>query len=159
MRIPRLLFVVGALAVSACGDDGVGPKRGDSTTTELTCAGSGGRTDCTIPLAGKTSFSITVESIGCEAQGNVLRIVSPTAETLSSNACALPSGQKWDFASGGSAPFSAAAVLNLSVTAKFFSDPPSLELTTVEAGTKWRVVFEDGYDADFNDVVLLITST
>lgn len=156
MRTPRVLFVVAALLVLACGgDNAVGPKPGDTTTTELTCAASGGSTSCTIPIAGKSSFSITVESIGCEARGNVLRVVSPSARELSGDACYLSAGSRYDFPG----PFPAAAALNMSVTAKYFSFPPSLQVTTVQEGSKWRIVFEDGYDSDFNDVVLLVTTT
>ena len=158
MRTPRVLLVAAALVLAACGgDSGTGPKQGDTTTTELTCAGSGGKTNCTIPISGKTSFTITVESTGCEAVGNILRIVSPEAMTLSDNACALAPGKSWDF-TAPSGTFSTSAALNLSVTAKFFSAPPTLHVTTVEEGKKWRVVFEDGYDTDYNDVILIVTA-
>lgn len=159
MRIPRIALLAGAVVLAACGggDKTTGLKNGDPTTTALSCAGSGGKTACTIPIAGKTSFTITVESTGCEARGNILRVISPVDSTLSSDACFLTAGQHWDFtAPGGS--FAGAAALNLNVTAKYFGNPPQLQLTTLEANKRWRVIFEDGYDTDFNDVILVITA-
>lgn len=159
MRIPRIALAVAAIVVAACGGDkATGPKPGDQTTTALTCAGSGGKTNCTIPIAGKTGFTITVESTGCEARGNILRVISPVDSTLSSDACFLTPGQHWDFTAPGGT-FAGAAALNLNVTAKYFGNPPQLQLTTLEANKRWRVIFEDGYDTDFNDVILVITAT
>jgi hypothetical protein len=158
MRISRIALAAAVVLAACGGDKATGPKPGDQTTTELTCAGSGGKTNCTIPIAGKTNFTIVVESIGCEAQGNVLRIVAPTAETLSDNACSLTPGKTWNF-TAPTGTFSSGAALNLNVTAKYFADPPTLQLSTVEEGKKWRVVFEDGYDKDYNDVILLVTAS
>ena len=159
MRISRIaLAVTASLALAACGGDkATGPKPGDQTTTSLSCAGSGGKTACTIPIAGKTSFTITVESTGCEARGNILRVISPVDSTLSTDACYLTAGQHWDFTAPGGT-FSAAAALNLNVTAKYFANPPQLQVTTLDPNKRWRVIFEDGYDTDFNDVILIITA-
>ena len=159
MRLSRIALAVAATLLAACGGDkATGPKPGDQTTTPLTCAGSGGKTNCTIPISGKTHFTIAVVSTDCEANGNILRIISPTMETLSEDACALEPGKSWSFTGPNGQPFSTAAALNLNVTAKFFKDPPSLQVTTLEAGKRWQVVFEDGYDADYNDVILVVTA-
>jgi hypothetical protein len=161
MSISRVLLVAGGtLLLAACGggDKGTGPKPGETVITKLSCAGgSGGATACTIPLTGASSFTIETVSTDCEARGNILRITSPSDQLLSEDACNLAKSatkEKWTFPG----PFNAAAVLNMSVTAKYFDFPPSLRVTEEVKNTQWRVVFEDGYDTDYNDVILRVVA-
>lgn len=152
MSTRRVVLVFAALFFGACkGDKGVGP--GETTTTTLTCAGTGGSTSCTIPLSGASKLTIEVVSTACQAHGNLLRVVTPTANELSRDACYLSVGTKWDF----SGPFTGTASLNMSVTSQSFEFPPSLTVTG--AAPTWQIIFEDGYDADQNDVILRVTTT
>ena len=152
MRVPRLILAAGALlvGVSAC-KNSTGPKTGETTISTLSCSGSGGTAACTIPLSGASNFEIEVISISCEARGNILKLVAPTDEVLTEDACYMPAGTKWK----RQGPFTAAAALNMSVTSKFFQDPPSLRLTA-NGAQEWTIVFEDGYDKDFNDVIMKV---
>ena len=152
MRVSRLILAVGALlvGVSAC-KNSTGPKEGETTISTLSCSGSGGTTACTIPLTGASNFEIELISSSCEARGNILKLVAPAEEVLTEDACYVPAGTKWKRAG----PFSASASLNMSVTSKFFQDPPSLRVTPNSA-QEWTIVFEDGYDKDFNDVIMKV---
>jgi len=148
MRVPRLILAVGALLVgtSAC-KNSTGPKEGETTNTTLSCSNGA----CTIPLNGASNFEIELVSTSCEARGNVLKLIAPIDEVLTSDACYVTPGTKWKKIG----PYGTSASLNMSVTSKFFQDAPSLKVTP-NGTNEWTVVFEDGYDKDFNDVILKV---
>jgi len=60
-------------------------------------------------------------------------------------------GKVWDY----STPINPAGTeINIEIDSDQFASPPSLRVTGTYPA--WTVDFEDGYDTDFNDVVLAV---
>jgi hypothetical protein len=148
MRAPILLLSLAAL-VAGCGgaDD---PTR---TTSSLTCAGG---VSCTLILEEAGGFTIELQSNDCVAVETAVRLTAPAsvATTLMSDACRETSGRVWDF-SPPTQSFAAGTEINMEVTADQFASPPSL---TVSGDQAWTVRFEDGFDTDADDIVLIVTA-
>ena len=159
MRLPRsLAAAAGALALvtAACSDKGgTDPNQGKPTTTAMTCDnGSGQSVACDIPLTNAKSFTITLVSIDCKAHDNVLTLVKPKESVLTTDGCYAQPGQQWTF----DGPFQSAATMAMTVKSQTFENKPQLKVTRVTSASvpTGTVVFEDGYDTDFNDLIFKV---
>jgi hypothetical protein len=146
-----LSFAATLLLLAGC-EEGTTDTRPREVTT--TCAANPDDPGCKLVLAGRSRFEVTLESTECNARGNIVKIAEPASRTLTSNACYATAGTKW----GPYGPHDAGTRIVLAVDAPLLSyanNPPSLRVETA-GEQQWRVLFEDGYDQDFNDVILLI---
>lgn len=135
-----------ALAATACDN---GPK--NPVDTGL-CRQPGSTISC--PAAGvAANFEITLVSTSCTARATTITVTEPVSMKLTGNACYEPNGKKWTVAST-SGSFPAGTQLNFTITSDQTRSTPGFHLTEVTPGTEWTIVFEDGGDVDFNDVVL-----
>jgi len=118
-------------------------------TVGLTCgAASGTSIPCDIQLGSATAFRVTLVSTECKALANVVRLTKPTEATLTTDACHETIGKFWDFT------MSANSLAAISITGGEERSGPQLQ---VEGTTSpWTIRYEDGYDTDYNDIVLRI---
>jgi hypothetical protein len=157
MRLTPLLATLGAvvIAATACKNKSpVEPKPGQPVVTTMTCdKGNGQITACEIPLTNAGSFTITLNSTDCLAHGNVLQVTKPTPIELTADGCYEQLGKEWAF----TGPFAGSATMAMTVTSRSYDHPPQLKVTQNPADpSTWTVVFEDGYDSDFNDMVFTV---
>ena len=152
MRVQPLLLPLLALSygftLAACAGPGDLPR----VTSQLECDTGGGQASlCTLTLTAPAGFKFNLTTGSCDALNTEIRLVSPVAETLTSDACREPVGTVWDY----STPINPAGTeVNLEIDSDQFASPPSLRVTG--AYPAWTVRFEDGYDTDFDDVVLTV---
>lgn len=152
MRVRPLLLPIIALSfgftLAACSGADDPPR----VTTQLECETGGGQTSlCTLTLTAPAGYKITLTSRSCDAINNEIRLTSPVTATLTTDACREPVGKLWDY----SQPINPAGTeIAIEVDSDQFANPPGLRVT----GTypTWNVAFEDGYDTDFNDLVLTV---
>jgi hypothetical protein len=122
--------------------------------TSLTCADAshpGEFVTCTIDLTeAVSSFEVVLESTSCTAHGNIFRITSPVQGTLTTDGCYEADGKKLPFPG----PFAAGTKIHAEVEAPLLQQAPRLHV----AGEYpvWTLTFEDGEDADFNDLVMTL---
>jgi hypothetical protein len=147
MRAPILWLSLAALAGCAGADP---PQR---TTSTLTCAGG---VACTLELAEAGGFTIELVSSDCVAVETTVRLTAPAAvaQTLMSDACRETAGRVWDFSPPDNV-FPAGTEINMEVTADQFANPPELEVTGDQV---WTIRYEDGFDVDFDDLILVVTA-
>lgn len=156
----RVLATVAVLSLSglgACKDAGeiTGPPAGAPiVSTPLQCGTPGGPlTPCTLPLIEKARFEVTLVSSSCAARGNKIRLVLPQDQLLSSDACYEPVGTVWRF----DGPFQPGSKVDFAVEAAPLPSPAELRVTG--AYPQWTVIFEDGGDADYDDVIIEVKAT
>lgn len=152
MRMPPLVLPILALSfgftLGACAGADDLPR----VTSQLECETGGGQTSlCTLTLAEPAGFKITLTTGNCDALNTEIRLVSPTTVPLTTDACREPVGTVWDYSTP---PYAAGTEINIEVDSDQFANPPSLRVTG--AFPAWSVEFEDGYDTDFDDVVLSV---
>lgn len=151
-QVPVLALLV---ALSACSgaDD---PER---VTSTLDCRppGSGTAVPCSLTLQEPGGFRLTVVSVDCIARETVVTITSPesVAGDVLTNACEASPGETFDFDDNGQ-PFAAGTVIDLVFTSDQFASPPGIRVTGDYP--EWRINFEDGFDIDFNDLILTVTA-
>jgi hypothetical protein len=151
MRVPPLCFPILALSfgftLAACAGADL-PR----VTSQLECDTGGGQTSqCTLTLTDPAGYRITLTNGNCDALNTEIRLVSPIRVPLTTDACRATVGTVWDY----STPINPAGTeINLEIDSDQFANPPSLRVTG--AYPSWEVSFEDGYDIDFNDVVLTV---
>jgi hypothetical protein len=151
MRVPPLVLPILALSfgftLAACAGADL-PR----VTSRLECETGGGQTSrCTLTLTEPAGFKITLTTGSCDALNTEIRLVSPITEPLTTDACQEPVGTIWDH----STPINPAGTeIDIEIDSDQFASPPSLRVTG--AYPLWTVDFEDGYDTDFNDVVLTV---
>jgi PKD repeat protein len=124
-------------------------------TTSLTCAdaaGPGGFVACTLRLEEPAGFKVLLDSHSCVAHGNVFRVTAPAIDTLTVDGC---------YAAGGSelalpGPFPAGTEIAAEVTAPLLSKAPALRVSGQYP--EWTLNYEDGGDADFDDMVMTVTA-
>jgi hypothetical protein len=140
------------LALSACsGDGGNGPGTGVPVTSGLTCEQPGGTfQECQLVLSGASGFRVVLVSTSCVATGNTIRISQPVSGALTSNACYEPAGREFRF----DGPFPAGTAIDLQIQSFEQANPAALRVAG--AYPSWTLNFEDGADADFNDVVMTV---
>ena len=154
MRVQPLLLPILALSfgftLAACSGAGDPPR----VTSQLQCDTGGGQTStCTLTLTAPAGYKITLASRSCDAINNQIRLTSPITATITPDACREPLGTVWDY----STPINPAGTqIAIEVDSDQFANPPGLH---VEGSyPSWTVSFEDGYDTDFNDLVLTVTA-
>lgn len=152
MRASPLLLPVLALSFGftlvACSGAGDLPR----VTSHLECDTGQGQTSlCTLTLTAPAGFRITLTTGRCDAINTEIRLVSPVTEPLTTDACREAVGTVWDY----STPINPAGTeINIEIDSDQFASPPSLRVSG--AYPTWTVNFEDGYDTDFDDVVLTV---
>lgn len=154
MRVQPLLFPILALSfgftLAACAGAGDPPR----VTTGLRCDAGGGQTQqCTLVLTAPAGYTITLTTNSCDAINDEIDLTSPVSAVLTTDACREPNGRLWDY----STPINPAGTeINIVFSSDQFANPPGTQVTG--AYPSWTVNFEDGGDADFNDVVLTIAA-
>lgn len=150
MRAPILLLALAAVVATGCSgaDD---PER---TTSTLTCEDG---ESCTLTLAQAGGFIIELQSSDCVAVDTEVRLTAPAdvAQVLMSDACTEADGREWEFGLEDGEEFAAGTEINLSITADQFASPPQL---LVSGNQTWTVRYEDGFDTDQDDLILLVTA-
>ena len=155
MRVRSLLLPLVACHALACSgaDD---PTR---ATSGLECVPSPGQdaVPWTLDLTQSATFAITLVSRDCQAAETRVTLTSPAsvAGVVVDNACSATPGTVWAFDDDG-APFPAGTEIDMEFTSDQFANPPAIRVN----GTypQWTINFEDGFDQDFNDVVLQVTA-
>ncbi len=149
-----LTFAIALLAVSCKGAEGGGTGPGDRDIATLQCVGPTGRLfQCELRLTNAGGFEVELASNACEAEGNTLRLTKPSQQTLTANGCYETEGTKWTFAG----PFPAGTAISLEVEAARLHNPPTLRVTG--SYPQWRIEFEDGFDTDYDDMILMVRAT
>lgn len=149
MRVRPLLLPILALSfgftLAACS----GAEDPPRVTTPLECDTGGGQTsECVLTLPAPASFRITLTSRSCDAINNEILLTSPVTATLTTDACREAVGTQWDYPT----VYPTDTEIALEVISDQFANPPGLLVTGDYPN--WNVSFEDGYDTDFNDIVL-----
>ena len=143
-----LLALSGAVTLAACSGADDPPR----VTSGLECeAPGGGVSSCVLTLPEPGGFTITLVSSSCDALNNELRLMSPAEATLTTDACREDAGTVWDYTS---TVYPTGTEISLEVDSDQFAGEPGLRVT----GTypSWTIRFEDGYDTDFDDLVLRV---
>jgi hypothetical protein len=153
----------GTYAVSLTVTDGEG-KTGITTknvdpkapvVTTLSCvdpSAPGGFVACTLKLESEAGFKVVLDNSSCDAHGNSFRVTAPVMGTLTEDGCYEQDGKELLFAG----PFPAGTEISAEVVAPLLANPPQLRVTGEYPA--WQLTFEDGYDADFNDLEMTLTA-
>jgi hypothetical protein len=121
----------------------------EPVTVGMTCGTPSGTTiPCEIQLGSATSFRVTLVSSDCRALANVVRLTKPTEVVLTVNACGETAGRSWVF------NVAANSVAALAITGGQERSAPQLRVEG--AASPWTIRYEDGFDADFDDIVLRV---
>jgi PKD repeat protein len=152
-NFPVSLTVTDDAGVSNTRTKTVDPKA--PVVTSLTCedgTAPGGFVACTLALEQEAGFKVVLNSSSCEAHGNIFRTTVPVGATLTHDGCYEQSGKQLEFAG----PFPAGTEIAAEVVAPLLNLPPKLRV----AGSypEWTLTYEDGFDADFNDLHLTLTA-
>lgn len=122
--------------------------------TSLSCVDAsapGGFAHCILKLEADAGFEVVLNSTSCTAHGNIFRITSPVPGTLTSDGCYEQNGTTLSYPG----PFPAATTeISAEVEAPLLQNPPQLRVTGQYP--VWSLAFEDGEDADFNDLVMTL---
>ncbi len=125
----------------------------DPLVTSLSCVDAtapGGFVQCTLRLEENAGFEVVLNSSSCTAHGNIFRITTPIQGTLTSDGCYEQNGKKISFAG----PFPAGTEISAEVEAPLLQNAPRLRVTG--SYPVWNLTFEDGEDADFNDMAMTL---
>jgi hypothetical protein len=150
---PVSLTVTDDEGVSSTSSKNVDPK--DPVITSLSCvdgSAPGGFIACTLKLEQEAGFKVVLNSSSCEAHGNVFRTTVPVGGTLTDDGCYEPSGKQLVFAG----PFIAGTEIGAEMVAPLLANPPRLRVDGEYP--VWTLTYEDGADADFNDMQLTLTA-
>jgi hypothetical protein len=123
--------------------------------TSLSCvdgSAPGGFVACTLKLEQEAGFKVVLNSSSCEAHGNIFRTTVPISGTLTEDGCYEQSGKQLVFAG----PFAAGTEIGAEVVAPLLANPPRLQVSGEYP--VWTLTYEDGGDADFNDLQLTLTA-
>jgi hypothetical protein len=151
MRVRHLLaagLVLGAAA--GCKDPATPPEElPPPVTVGMTCGTPSGTTiPCEIQLGSATAFRVTLLSSECRALANVVHLTKPIDALLTVDACRETVGKFWEFTVAAN---SSAA---LEIIGGQERNAPQLRVEGT--GSPWTVRYEDGYDADFDDIILVV---
>jgi hypothetical protein len=150
---PVTLTVTDDKGVSTSTTKNVDPK--NPIVTSLSCvdgSAPGGFVACTLKLEQEAGFKVVLNGSSCEAHGNVFRTTIPVGGTLTDDGCYEQSGKQLVFAG----PFAAGTDISAEVVAPLLANPPRLQVTGEYP--VWTLTYEDGGDADFNDLELTLTA-
>jgi PKD repeat protein len=131
----------------------VNPKA--PVVTSLSCvdgSAPGGFVSCTLKLEEEAGFKVVLDGSSCEAHGNIFRTTAPVGGTLTDDGCYEQNGKQLMF----SGPFAAGTEIGAEVVAPLLANPPRLRVDG--AYPVWTLTYEDGADADFNDLHLTLTA-
>lgn len=150
---PVALTVTDDEGVSSTTTKIVDPKA--PVVTTLSCvdpSAPGGFVACTLRLESEAGFKVVLNTSSCEAHGNIFRVTAPVTGTLTNDGCYEQDGKELLFAG----PFPAGTEINAEVVAPLLANPPQLRVAG--AYPEWQLTFEDGADADFNDLEMTLTA-
>ena len=147
------LTVTDGEGVSSTATKTVNPKA--PVVTSLSCvdgSAPGGFVSCTLKLEQEAGFKVVLDNSSCEAHGNIFRTTAPIGGTLTDDGCYEQNGKQLVF----NGPFAAGTEIGAEVVAPRLANPPRLRVD----GTypTWTLTYEDGADADFNDLRLTLTA-
>jgi PKD repeat protein len=131
----------------------VNPKA--PVVTSLSCvdgSAPGGFVSCTLKLEQEAGFKVVLDGSSCEAHGNIFRTTAPISGTLTDDGCYEQNGKQLVF----NGPFAAGTEIGAEVVAPRLANPPRLRVDG--AYPTWTLTYEDGADADFNDLQLTLTA-
>lgn len=94
-------------------------------------------------------FSVEVVDAECAAQGNTVTVTSPVSATVTTDGC-RDVGARVQF----DGPFPAGTQVSLAFHSGYTGRPGAIQVSGQYP--QWRVAFEDGFDNDFNDVVVSV---
>jgi hypothetical protein len=112
----------------------------------------GGFVTCTLKLEQEAGFKVVLDSTSCQAHGNIFRTTAPVGGTLTHDGCYEQNGKQLVFAG----PFAAGTEIGAEVVAPLLANPPRLRVDG--AYPVWTLTYEDGADADFDDLKLTLTA-
>jgi PKD repeat protein len=147
------LSVTDAQGLTSTSTKKVNPK--NPVVTQLSCvdgSAPGGFVACTLKLEQEAGFKVVLNSSSCEAHGNVFRTTIPISGTLTDDGCYEQAGKQLTFAG----PFAAGTEISAEVVAPLLANPPRLRVDG--AYPVWTLTYEDGADADFDDMNLTLTA-
>jgi PKD repeat protein len=147
------LSVTDAQGATSTSTKKVNPK--NPVVTQLSCvdgSAPGGFVACTLKLEQEAGFKVVLNSSSCEAHGNVFRTTIPLGGTLTDDGCYEQAGKQLNFAG----PFAAGTEISAEVVAPLLANPPRLRVDG--AYPVWTLTYEDGADADFDDMNLTLTA-
>jgi PKD repeat protein len=139
--------------VSSTATKSVNPKA--PVVSSLSCvdgSAPGGFVACTLKLEEEAGFKVVLNSSSCQAHGNIFRTTAPVGATLTDDGCYEESGKQLVFAG----PFAAGTEIGAEVVAPLLTSPPRLRVDG--SYPVWTLTYEDGYDADFNDLTFTLTA-
>ena len=149
------------VSLTVTDDEGVSSSRSKMVdpkapaVTTLSCVDGnapGGFVACTLNLEAEAGFKVVLNSSSCEAHGNVFRVIAPSEATLTTDGCYEQAGKTITL----NGPFAAGTEINAEVIAPLLQNPPRLK---VEGDYPvWHLTYEDGADADFNDLDITVTA-
>jgi PKD domain len=150
---PVKLTVTDDQGVSSFTTKNVDPKA--PIVTSLSCvdgSAPGGFVSCTLKLEQEAGFKVVLNGSSCEAHGNIFRTTAPVGGTLTDDGCYEANGKQLVF----SGPFAPGTEIGAEVVAPLLSNPPRLQVSGEYP--VWTLTYEDGGDADFNDLQLTLTA-
>jgi PKD repeat protein len=150
---PVSLTVTDAEGATSTTTKTVDPKA--PVVTSLSCvdpSAPGGFVACTLKLEAEAGFKVVLDNSSCEAHGNIFRVTAPVTGTLTNDGCYEQDGKQLAF--GG--PFPAGTEISAEVVAPLLQNPPQLRVSGDYP--VWHLTFEDGADADFNDLAMTLTA-
>ena len=127
----------------------------EPAVTRLSCVDGnapGGFVACTLSLEAEAGLQVMLNSSSCEARGDVFRVIAPTLATLTGDGCYEQAGKTITL----DGPFAAGTEVNAEVIAPLLKNAPRLKVEG--AYPVWHLTFEDGGDADFNDLDITLTA-
>jgi hypothetical protein len=131
----------------------VDPKAPVVTTLSCVDASApGGFVACTLRLEEEAGFQVVLNGHSCDAHGNVFRVTAPVLGVLTNDGCYQSAGTQLKF----DGPFPAGTEINAEVVAPLLRNRPQLRVSGVYPN--WTLTFEDGADADFNDLQMTLTA-
>ncbi|HEX5575910.1 MAG TPA: PKD domain-containing protein [Gemmatimonadales bacterium] len=147
------LSVTDAQGLTSTSTKKVNPK--NPVVTQLSCvdgSAPGGFVACTLKLEQQAGFKVVLNSSSCQAHGNVFRTTIPISGTLTDDGCYEQAGKQLTFLG----PFEAGTEISAEVVAPLLANPPRLRVDG--AYPVWTLTYEDGADADFDDMNLTLTA-
>jgi PKD repeat protein len=129
----------------------------------------GAACDLTLPV--NATVTVVLDSIGCMADGNTLRILEPVDTTLFDDGCHETEGTTYDLGGTGNV-FNAGTTIVPEVISgsQNLAFPPTLRIRAGTAYPEWVLEFDDGdcddvppdptcNPPDFDDLIIRITAT
>lgn len=150
---PVSLTVTDNAGVTSTTTKNVNPKA--PVVTSLSCvdgSAPGGFVACTLKLEQEAGFKVVLNSSSCEAHGNIFRTTAPVGGTLTHDGCYEQNGKQLVF----SGPFAPGTEIGAEVVAPRLANAPRLQVSGEYP--VWTLTYEDGGDADFNDLHLTLTA-